>query len=168
MSLRRALFAGVMALSVGTASAADPLMLGSQSGAAGFSWAGSYLGLYTGWLFTPLGTVDRIGGQAGYNFVRGRFLIGIEGHGGAIFTVGPGAAEVELSARLGAILRSRFLLYGEAGIGMVADQGTYTFGGGVEVAVGDSFSLFAEAKRFGTFASGCCNNTVQLGLNFHP
>lgn len=169
MSLKRTLLAGVMALSAGAANAADTLMSGSQPGTPGFSWGGAYLGVYAGRTFTTLGTFDRVGGQAGYNLVRGQFLVGVEGHGAVIITPsGPAAAEVELSARLGVILRSRLLIYGEAGIGMLADQGVYAFGGGGEIAVRDSFSVFAEAKTFGTFLSGCCSTTVQFGVNYHP
>jgi opacity protein-like surface antigen len=171
MFLKRALMAGAMVLTTAVAAnAADiPMMpepvAPAPPPAPTFNWAGPYVGAYGGYLFGP--NFFQIGGQAGYNFVSGGFLGGAEIQAGAIIAGGV-AFEGNLNARIGAILGSNFLLYGEAGVGTFAfTTFTYTFGGGVEVGVGSSTSLFVETKGLGAFGGGCCAITVQTGVNFH-
>jgi hypothetical protein len=43
----------------------------------------------------------------------------------------------------------------------------WTAGAGMEVAVGNAASVFAEAKAVGNFTGGCCALAVQGGLNWH-
>lgn len=39
--------------------------------------------------------------------------------------------------------------------------------GGVEVALGQRMSVFAEGGVIGIFGQGCCEIGVRAGLNFH-
>ena len=125
-----------------------------------FDWAGPYAGVYGGFFFGP--GLIQTGVQAGYNFVSGGFLAGIEASAGAVISGGIGF-EGTLNARLGAILGSRVLLYAEAGFGYIVPPGAFliSVGGGAEFAVGQSASVFAEAKWYGG------GITVQGGLNWH-
>jgi opacity protein-like surface antigen len=173
MFLKRALMAGAMVLTTAiAANAADltpitPAPPPAPPPAPTFNWAGPYVGAYGGFVFGP-GAIQA-GAQAGYNFVSGGFLGGIEIQAG-VFAPIPGVTfEADLNARVGAVLGGNFLLYGEAGVGWLAAPGAfiYTFGGGAEVAVGTSVSLFGEVKGLGAFGGGCCIITVQGGLNYH-
>jgi outer membrane immunogenic protein len=141
--------------------------------APAFDWSGPYVGFYGGAVFEGGLQFFIAGIQAGYNVIAGeRILFGIEGRLGAAFEVAPfGAAlETALSARVGAILGERALLYGEGGIWWI--QGApvllWTAGGGLEFAVGNRASLFGEAKVVGDFNGLCCAFTVEGGFNFHP
>jgi opacity protein-like surface antigen len=135
--------------------------------APSFDWSGPYVGAYGGAVFNSP-TYYQAGIQAGYNFTRGNFLAGIEGQAGADFSGGT-AFEADVNARVGGILGERVLLYAEAGVGLITGTPTYiwTAGGGMEVAVGNAASVFAEAKAVGAFTGGCCALLVQGGLNWH-
>ena len=131
-----------------------------------FDWAGPYIGAYGGYTF-GFG-FGQAGLQAGYNFVMGGGLLaGIEAQAGVAFGGGLGL-EGDLNGRLGYILGGNFLLFGEAGLGIISGTPIYTAGGGMEVAVGQSVSVFAEAKAMGTIGGGIGGLTVQGGLNWHP
>lgn len=171
MLFKRTLAAGAFVLAAATAaSAADlgPIVVSAPPPPPPptFSWDGPYVGAYAGYLIGP--GVVQIGAQAGYNFVSGGFLAGIELQAGALISGGV-AFEGNANARLGAILGGNFLLYAEAGLGVILPGGvTWTAGGGGEVAVGSNVSLFAEVKALGVFGGGCCIVTVQGGVNWHP
>jgi outer membrane immunogenic protein len=172
MFLKRTLVAGALVIaSAVAANAADippmtPTPPPAPPPAPTFSWGGPYVGAYGGYIFGP--GFPQFGAQAGYNFVSGGFLGGVEVQAGGVF-VGGLAFEGNLKARAGAVLGSSLLLYGEAGVGWLSTGVfTYTFGGGAEVALGTAVSLFAEAKGLGVFGGGCCLVTVQGGLNWHP
>ncbi len=133
--------------------------------APSFDWSGPYVGAYGGYMF-GLGAIQ-FGAQAGYNFMLGQtFVAGIEGQVGGLYA-GGFAAEANVNARLGAVL-GQALLYGEAGVGIIYPVAwTWNAGGGIEFAVSNSMSVFAETKYIGTFGGGPLGVTVQGGLNWH-
>ncbi len=174
MRVKLSLVASALAMSATMASAADfsPVMTSPAVAPAPttiyaptFDWAGPYVGAYGGYTFGLLG--PSAGAQAGYNFVNGNFLTGVEVQAGV--AIGGPAFEGWTNGRVGAVLGSNFLLYGEAGIGMIGlgDQFLWAAGGGAEVALGRSVSLFAEAKVLGDFGD-CCAYVGQGGLNWRP
>jgi opacity protein-like surface antigen len=130
----------------------------------GFSFAGPYVGTYGGLLVDE---AFQAGIQGGFNFVRGHVLIGAEAQVGVVFG-GRLAFEGDLNARLGVILGERFLVYGEGGIGLFAGTPIYTAGGGVEIGLGQSLSVFAEAKAVGELGQPLSAFQVQGGINWHP
>jgi outer membrane immunogenic protein len=134
--------------------------------APAFDWSGPYIGAYGG-VFLPA-TAGQAGIQAGFNVVRGRFLAGLEAQVGAVFGGGGFTYEAYLNGRLGFILGDRFLLYGEAGVGMLGGIFIWTGGGGMEIALREAWSIFAEAKAIGVFGGGgIAAYTVQGGINWH-
>lgn len=171
MFLKRTLLAGTVVLATAVAANAadipmmpEPMTPEPMMPAPSFSWGGAYVGAYGGYLLGP--GAAQAGAQAGYNFVSGGFLAGIEVQAGALF-IGP-AFEGNVNVRAGALLGDSVLLYAEAGLGTIGLVSyTYTFGGGAEFAVGTATSLFIEAKGFGILSGSCCAITVQGGLNFH-
>ena len=176
MRSKLSLAVGALALvGAATANAADfsPVLAGPPPGPAPttvyaptFGWGGLYVGAYGGYTFG--GTWISAGAQAGYNFVRGGLLAGVELQAGAAIAGGV-AFEGWANARLGAILGSNVLVYGEAGLGMLGLGGTFLWsaGGGIEIALGQSISVFAEGKALGDFG-GCCAIVAQGGINWRP
>ncbi|MCW5695449.1 MAG: hypothetical protein KIS96_01810 [Bauldia sp.] len=129
--------------------------------APAFSWAGSYAGPYAGYWFGP--NVWLAGVTIGHNFVSGSLVYGVSGRLGWIATSG---FDVGLDARAGVALGStgRALLYAEAGVAFSPGPGLYIpVGAGLEFAVTNSLSLFAEAK-VPLLAGGV---QVTAGLNWH-
>ncbi|MGV8841120.1 MAG: hypothetical protein ACWA6X_12555 [Bauldia sp.] len=158
-------------LAAGAALAADvgPISLPATPPAVplpsppGFSFAGPYVGAYGG---SVLGEFLQAGIQGGFNFVRGPILIGAEAQVGAAFGGGL-AFDGALNARLGAVLGERILVYGEGGIEFVGGF-VYGVGGGVEIGIGQSISVFVEAKALGVLGAPISAIGVQGGINWHP
>jgi len=131
-----------------------------------FDWSGLYFGLYGGGLYNG-SFLPRGGVQAGYNFVPGRVLVGVEAQAG-IFYNGVIEYEADLNGRLGFILGERFLVYGEGGITyLTTDPLLWNAGGGIAVGLGRSASIFAEAKAIGAFGGGAAAYFFEAGVNFH-
>ena len=176
MNIRRILTAGALAIATtftaATANAADIPMAPvapppPPPPAPVFDWAGGYGGIYGG-ASVGVGLFGHVGAQVGYNFVSGGFLAGIEGQAGALIAGGGVGFDGRVNARLGAILGDKVLLYAEAGAGIWWPVALpYTFGGGIEIAVGQSASIFAEAKGYGLFGGGCCGIIGEGGINWH-
>lgn len=142
--------------------------------APAFDWSGPYVGAYGGAIFNdPFDPIYQVGLQAGFNFVRGRFLGGAEAY--AEYRISSGFGNhwsAGANARAGALLGERALLYGEAGAGYVFTLGgfpVWTAGGGVEVGLGRAASIFAEVKAINTFGGGPATRGLQAqaGLNWH-
>ena len=145
--------------------------------AAGFDWAGPYLGVYGGRSanFDPIDwNIWILGGQAGYNLLfGGRFLAGAEIGFGYSKDEGDNEVEGALTGRVGAIVGERFLSYAEIGVWMEDNFNNYflSIGGGVEVGMGAAFSLFAEAAwlDFIGIANPDLNRLlIKAGVNWHP
>lgn len=142
--------------------------------ATGFDWAGPYVGAFvTLEILTDPFDINAVaaGGQVGFNIVRGSFLFGPQLRLGVfipetdfLVTIGP---------RVGVLLgaEDRILVYAAASFGWIPnapDPGTfYTFGGGVEVGIGERFSVFAETRALGVMDVGCCGIITTMGANFH-
>ena len=143
-----------------------------------FDWSGPYIGVYAGFMRIQAATnnpapIPRAGIQAGYNIVRGRFLAGVEVQAGIIGFTSPLALEGDLNARLGLLLGERILLYAEAGIMVLYAPSAppptvlWTLSGGLEVAIGQSWSIFAEGGIARPFGGGAQAIVVEGGLNWH-
>jgi opacity protein-like surface antigen len=173
MFIKRILIAG--ALVVGTTFAANAADLPTPPmapappppppmAAPAFDWSGPYIGAYGG-IFYPV--YYQAGVQAGFNIVRGSFLAGIEAEVGTIFG-GGFTYNVALNARLGFILGQRALLYALAGVGFNPAFGPlWNTAAGIEFAIGDAWSIFAEGGLAGQFGGGPFAYTFQAGLNWH-
>ena len=125
--------------------------------APAFDWSGMYFGASGAFYFSGF----EVGAHVGYNITRGNLLLGAEAS--VFYFIGAvNPISVQLEGRAGFALGQRALLYGNAGVGYVIG-GTYyfEFGGGLEVAVGQALSVFAE----GNVVSGGFN--VRAGLNVH-
>lgn len=172
-----------------------------------YDWTGFYIGANGGYLWSSDFAVDAkgwvYGGQLGYNWQAGRFVFGIEGDiqgtsvsesetGLGITVTGKIPAFATVRGRLGYAF-DRILIYGTGGwaytknelsatngVLTVSDSkwsSGYTFGGGVEWAAWDRWSVKAEylyvhsgdveLTLAGVTAGGSYNmNVARLGLNY--
>jgi opacity protein-like surface antigen len=130
-----------------------------------FDFGGVYFGAYGG----RIAGSAMMGALAGFNFVNGNFLAGVEGRLGVALAE-PAALNVEVNARSGFILGRRFLPYVVAGAGrdFGAAVNYYTFGAGLEVGLGASLSVFAEGRGRGFGGtSNCCVGVFLAGFAWH-
>jgi len=129
--------------------------------APSFDWAGLYVGAYVA---GPLEGYE-VGGQAGFNFVRGNLLFGAAAQVGAI---GFQAITIGGTARAGLLLgqTDRILVYAAAGAKFIpaATATLFTAVGGVEIGIGERLSVFGEA---GVAVLGGPFPTFRAGINFH-
>lgn len=128
-------------------------------------WGGIYMGTAAGYSFAPVPFFN-VGVQSGYNFDMGRLVFGVEVE--TTHTNGLGSiVNASLNGRVGVDL-GRLLVYGEAGIGAFIAQPIWTAGGGVELALTDRMSVFAEANIGRVIGGGGSFGTgIQAGVNFH-
>jgi opacity protein-like surface antigen len=156
--------AAILAGSAIAANAADlPTIPGSPPppppmAAPAFDWSGMYFGASGAFYFGGF----EVGAHVGYNMTRGSLLFG--GEASVLYFIGAvNPISVQAEGRVGYVLGQRALLYANAGAGFVIG-GTFYFevGGGLEFAVGQNISLFAE----GNFLGGGAFN-VRAGLNVH-
>jgi len=182
MNLSRRIAAGVaaavLAFSASSAMAADiqpvipaqPPVVVVPPPAPGFDWKGVYVGAFVTLEFDtdPPGVYAfAVGGQVGFNIVRGKFLFGPQLRVG-YFRPEP-AYFVTLGPRAGVLLgaQQRLLVYAAASIGYVTfPELFYTAGGGVEFGIGERFSVFGETRLF-SFGGDCCGVIMTTGANFH-
>lgn len=133
-----------------------------------FDFAGAYVGTKAALMLCDGVCWLNVQGQAGYNIVAGRFLAGIELAAGAYLLDGTGAA-LSATARAGVVL-GRVLAYGKAGITMYgpAPFSSYlVLGGGVELGIGQSLSVFAGFTAERSFGGGTFYPGIEAGVNFH-
>ncbi len=131
-----------------------------------FAWAGPYAGVFGGYDFTF--ALGEGGVQYGYNFGFGNFLAGLEIETGHSF-VPAGIINASLNAHAGVVLANRVFIYGEGGIGEKLFVPLWNIGGGVEVAVTNTMSAFAEAKaNFIVGGGGFLGWQLTAGMNYHP
>jgi len=135
-----------------------------------FDWAGPYFGIYGGAadsiIFRGVRLVApnaELGVQAGYNFVLGDLVAGIEGQFGASFydCFLCGDPLWRLTGRLGFLAGYRALIYAEGGVIGYLPGVSWIVGGGTEIAVGESWSMFGEALK------SQFTWTFLVGLNRH-
>jgi opacity protein-like surface antigen len=138
--------------------------------APAFEWSGFYYGLHGGGFLGQPGY--NFGIHAGYNVAAGRFLYGIDVRSGGF---GPPVAPLEgfVRARLGYLVTERALLFGAVGLGtahgvlLLVEE----IAAGIELAVGNRFSVRGEVDLYGDFMCGFpCGSPPfwSLGLSFHP
>lgn len=125
-----------------------------QSGA----WEGPYVGAFAGTISFPSPIV---GVQGGYAFeVADNVYLGPEVD--AFYVTSTGMGAVSGTARLGLALSDAFEIYGRAG-GFAFGNGDtgWLVGGGAEVKVTDSISLFGGVDRYDC---GCVYNVARAGV----
>lgn len=137
-----------------------------QVGAPEFDWGGHYAGALAGYDRSCSCVVDGV--QVGFNAVWGNVLLGIEFetlHSTiAPFTI----VDASAVARFGVILGGRSLVYGQAGIGgWLAGIPAWTAGAGVEFAVGETISVFAEGRAVFALPSIFVGTQYVGGVNLH-
>lgn len=163
-----------LAAMTGSALAADifvpPVAPPAPTAVPVFSWAGSYAGVYGG-VYFPFAW--QAGVTVGHNFVSGSLIYGIEAQAAIASNPMLTNFTADLTARVGAAVGSadRALVYVEGGVGTVFTVGPYlSIGGGVEFAVTDSLSVFAEAKAIAAVGLGPQLFDVfgfTAGVNWH-
>lgn len=140
------------------------------------AFAGPYWGVYGGiWN----GGVQRlpqirpmVGTQFGYNFaansLRFGFEIETEYYRGGI---GPAAlVDATANGRVGLVLGTNIMLYGQAGIGTFGNIPSWSAGGGIELALGTNLALFVEGKAFFFMGGGAPVVdawSVRGGVNYY-
>jgi len=174
---------GLAALMLGTgaAGAADlPVVVAVAPPAPPptFDWGGAYVGVHLGlWdeFDCEIRECDALepGVQAGYNFVNGNILYGVEGTIGVWWTPWNGGASplfFTLSGRGGFLVGDKLLVYAELGIWgyFINGPSALIAGGGVEYALTNALSVFGEAKVFRPFGGPLGTGIwLQAGVNWH-
>lgn len=131
--------------------------------APAFDWGGLYVGAYVA---GPLDGIE-VGGQAGFNFVRGNFLFGAAAQVGA--AVGFQVLTVGGTARAGLLLgqQDRVLVFASAGAKLIPAGPSLWISatGGVEIGIGERLSVFGEAGMI--VRGGAFLPAFRAGINFH-
>ena len=166
--------AGTVMASAGAIAADVPVMpvltptVVAAPPAPGFDWAGPYVGVNGGAAFCGGYCWGLVGVDAGYNWVSGSMLYGIEAQAGAYLYLGP---YVHATARAGYLIGPRALVYAEAGFGAYVPpwgDGLYILGGGgIELAVGERFSVFGEVKAEWVFVHPYVDVRAEGGIHWH-
>lgn len=109
-------------------------------------YAGAYSGIANNWLFNYFGGSNATGWHftrgvhglvGGYNLsLNDWFRVGAELQGGFNNnTSGGGGWDVQALARIGVVPLDGFMVYGDAGVGILENRNSYVYGGGVEYAL---------------------------------
>ena len=143
--------------------------------APAFDWDGLYVGVGAGTdvPFLPAEYFGaQVGGTVGYNFVAGQFVAGVEG--GLLVGVGNWAGAPLFyysNVRAGVLLGEKLLAYGFIGIhGDLDGYRGWHFGGGLELALGNSWSVFADLSRgreLGCMDCGFNDWFSNIGIRWH-
>jgi len=143
--------------------------MGYPMARAPFDWSGLYLGGFGG-------SIWQLGTTVGYNHVFDRFVVGVSGQLSAVNLIQNRnyglSFRVDANARAGLIVKDNVLLYAETGVGYTTfpvNGGVLVhIGGGMEVAVSDRTTLFAETRAVFNFDTGWQEGNVLAGVNFYP
>ena len=170
------LAAAASAISASGAMAADltPIMPApttpvATAPAPSFDWAGPYAGVRTAVQFCSGFCWVNVDGHAGYNMVFGSVLLGVEGQVGYWYDGTEDSWFLGATGRVGYVFGNA-VAYAEAGvIGYFPTAVDYyvPLNVGVEVAVGQAISLFAEAGAQWRVGTNDFAPSVGLGVNFH-
>jgi len=146
-----------MKFSVKSVLLSTALALAATAAPAG-EWEGAYAGTFLGHISFPSMIV---GAQAGYAFeIDDGIYLGPEVD--SFYIASTGALAGSATARLGAALSDEVLLYGRAGVfGFTGGTTGWLAGGGAEVSVGETMSLFAGADRYDC---GCVYTVLRAGV----
>ncbi len=138
--------------------------------APAFDWSGYYYGLHAGGIIGL--AQSNFGVHAGYNVRRGDLVYGVDLRGSGM---APPIAPLEGFARLrlGRLIGDRVLVFGAAGGGTANGvlRLVMEVGGGIEIALGERFSIRGEVNLYGDFECGFpCGSPPfwSLGLTHHP
>ena len=139
-----------------------------------FDWGGAYVRVFGGTILpvpSPFGAL--IEGGAGYNFVAGQFVAGVQGqcHVG-VGDWAPGFIGCAAEGHAGVLIGDKLLAY--AVIGINGDSFGYRgwyYGGGLELALGNSWSVFADllqGKELGCMGCDFRSPYFRIGVAWHP
>lgn len=188
MFLKRALIAGSFVVATAFAATAADIPLAAPApppappAAPAFSWAGGYFGADIGVFFSALAPVRaaNVGLHGGYNFQFGNIVAGVrlDANGIKVIPGGPGpfgpfnALNTDLYGRVGFAVGDSLLVYGAAGVGYCFGPACFTTGhfiaaAGVEFALNNDISLYAEVGRFWAPGGLPLGTRVQVGVNMH-
>lgn len=138
---------------------------------AGFDWSGFYVGVYGLGQSSPAGGGQYgLGINAGVNAQLDFFLIGAEVALHAVTGGNYDTAYGQVLGKAGVLITDDVLLYAAAGYGV--DLGApveedVLLGGGVEVALGDQWTLRGQYLHAFPVAGGNPKEQVTLGAHFH-
>ncbi len=141
------------------------------SAAYGFEgfYAGVLLGGFfdgtTSYLVAPDVNAFSLGAAVGVNFyLTDSVLGGFEVQGSADWGTSGVVYDALALGRLGLAPANDFMVYGVAGGGVAAGGTVYAFGGGVEAAAMDSFSIRGEILGLGSWGSSPNAAKASVGL----
>jgi len=137
-----------------------------------FNFEGAYVGAqgggYWGTVNGPEVTGWNLDLVAGVNFaLTDLFLAGVEFQGGAMWPDGGWKWDMMGLGRVGVQVTDSVMAYGAAGLGSVAGNGVYSFGGGVEVATWQSVSVRGEVLGLANWGQAPSAAKATAGVLFH-
>jgi hypothetical protein len=139
------------------------------------AFTGPYWGVYGGiWnsQFQRLPQIQpMVGTQFGYNFAANSLRFGFEIETEYYRFGNPATVDATANGRIGLVLGSNILLYGQAGIGSFNNNPVWSAGGGIELALGGgNLALFAEGKAMfllGGGGGGPVAWSIRGGVNYY-
>jgi outer membrane immunogenic protein len=167
----RSLLLGILAaLSIASVvTAADFLGDGSDSYGSLFEFEGFYVGGTVGGATLPdTGIIGTTGVIVGANFELTDALVsGVEFQGDLLWDGGLAGYNTLLLGKFGGYLADDILAYASAGGGFVNGEGSYAFGGGLEMAVAQQLSVRGEALGTGSWGGGPDGAKAAVGVLWH-
>lgn len=176
---KAALAALTPAISMGTASAADMITIGTSTPVEvplyqdpGFDWAGFYAGVYGAAQSSAAADSEYgLGIQVGVNAQFDFYLVGAEVAvhgltGGAVGDTSYG----QILGRAGLVITDDVLVYAAGGYGIdlgPPDERDALLGGGVELAITDNVSVEAQYLHGFPIDGGNAKDQFTIGANFH-
>ncbi len=114
-------------------------------------------------------TSPMVGTQFGYNLASGSLRFGFEIETEYYRLANPVIVDATLNGRVGVVLGTSVLLYGQAGIGTFGNGPVWSAGGGVELALGTNLALFVEGKAMWFMGGGGGIDawSIRGGVNYY-
>jgi len=166
--------AATLALSAGALGAENASPYSPYSSTFGFEgfYAGVLLGGFfdgtTSYLVAPDTNAISLGGAVGVNFYLTQSVLGgFEVQGSADLGTSGTVYDALALGRVGFAPASDLMFYGTVGGGVAAGKSVYAFGGGVEVAAMDAFSVRGEILGLGQWSASPDAAKATLGLIWH-
>ncbi|HEY4202235.1 MAG TPA: hypothetical protein VGM83_16910 [Devosiaceae bacterium] len=176
MNLKSLMLGAATAISLSTGAMAADYYSGSPatdiySGAMYNSFEGAYAGIVGGGY---LGDVDgninggALGIAAGVNFAMSDLILaGLEFQGGLMWPKSGWDWDAYALGHLGFVVTDGVMAYGAAGLGTTAGNGSYAFGGGVEVAAFNPVTVRGEILGVGEWGTAPSAVKATAGVLFH-